>query len=612
MSVCDLCAAPFPEPNKVTEVGGYGSGINGLARLQDSAKSCHVCSLFLELVQEDKGKYKQLEESAIRKGHAKLRLSTEIDDENTKCTLRILTWNDTVDFTLHVPDELRNPHSDQAIWKNADTITFDQSRHVLRGWLKECNEEHGHCQKSRDNPTPRYPTRLIRIHPPPSSQLTLVKSAAELETLQHPIEYGTLSYCWGTGSGLRTTKSNLSQHLNSIPVEQLPLTVEQAIDVARAVGLQYLWIDRLCIVQDDVQDWRREAADMVNVYQNTWLTIAASFYFASDQLYWSCRHYFRSEDGLHDERRGETPKADPEQSPIDLRGSSERNHELWWRIVEQYSARVLSKKSDKFAALAGLTREFQKVLDSKPIGGMWMNDLHYGLDPTARPRIPGIPSWSWASIDGPVDRPAERNKRWAPRPRKHKQRWEDPFSEEAIPQGEPTMTWAPGEELTSPPAGGRLALKARLASCYWKPGPNRGFTQVWEESHSAGRRSAHGHLQAGCPGEREYFDSAVFFDATPFPSGLVWIMQTSISTVQHGNFNDFLIVEPVELEPPFNDLGFTHDEPLMNDLGFSHDDAGDREGLPPRRFRRIGVGYIHVWEGKDAFEGRELQDVILI
>jgi hypothetical protein len=45
---------------------------------------------------------------------------------------------------------------------------------------------------------------------------------------------------------------------------------------ARKLGIRCLWIDSLCIIQDDRDDWYREAANMRQIYQNIMLTLAAT------------------------------------------------------------------------------------------------------------------------------------------------------------------------------------------------------------------------------------------------------------------------------------------------------------------------------------------------
>lgn len=56
----------------------------------------------------------------------------------------------------------------------------------------------------------------------------------------------------------------------------MPKTFIDAIIVTRYLGLRYIWIDSLCICQDDDQDWARESARMCDVYSNAHLVIAAN------------------------------------------------------------------------------------------------------------------------------------------------------------------------------------------------------------------------------------------------------------------------------------------------------------------------------------------------
>ena len=63
--------------------------------------------------------------------------------------------------------------------------------------------------------------------------------------------------------------------LAEIPFQDLPLTIQDSITIARRLGFRYIWIDALCIIQDSADDWEREAAKMHLIYQNSALTIAA-------------------------------------------------------------------------------------------------------------------------------------------------------------------------------------------------------------------------------------------------------------------------------------------------------------------------------------------------
>lgn len=88
--------------------------------------------------------------------------------------------------------------------------------------------------------------------------------------------YLCLSHRWGSDQEqLCTTKESLPHFCETIPFGSFPLLFQQAIEVTRALDVQYLWIDSLCILQDDVEDWERESALMGDIYSNAYATLFA-------------------------------------------------------------------------------------------------------------------------------------------------------------------------------------------------------------------------------------------------------------------------------------------------------------------------------------------------
>jgi hypothetical protein len=85
-----------------------------------------------------------------------------------------------------------------------------------------------------------------------------------------------LSHCWGDVQPLKTTRETIASHQNSITWTDLPKTFQDAIIFTRCLGLKYLWIDSLCICQDEPEDWARESSAMRKVYEQCYLTIAAT------------------------------------------------------------------------------------------------------------------------------------------------------------------------------------------------------------------------------------------------------------------------------------------------------------------------------------------------
>jgi len=91
----------------------------------------------------------------------------------------------------------------------------------------------------------------------------------------HHAPYMTLSHCWGGKQPLTTTTDTLEQRCIGIPMASLPDLYRDAVTVTRKLGIQYLWIDSLCILQDSKDDWAKEAAVMGNVYRLSYLTLYA-------------------------------------------------------------------------------------------------------------------------------------------------------------------------------------------------------------------------------------------------------------------------------------------------------------------------------------------------
>ncbi|KAI1080445.1 heterokaryon incompatibility protein-domain-containing protein [Whalleya microplaca] len=114
------------------------------------------------------------------------------------------------------------------------------------------------------------PARLIEL----GYTIRLVDSATI-----HPSPYVAPSRCWGSLKGdakFCTFNYNIGRYKISIDFNSLSSTFKDAISVVRGLGLRYLWIDSLCIIQDDKLDWENEAASMEQVSSGAYFTIAAS------------------------------------------------------------------------------------------------------------------------------------------------------------------------------------------------------------------------------------------------------------------------------------------------------------------------------------------------
>lgn len=84
-----------------------------------------------------------------------------------------------------------------------------------------------------------------------------------------------LSYCWGRSVPFVTSLSTYEDRKKGFSIELLPQTIKHAVLLVRELGISYLWVDSLCIIQDSVSDWEREAARMCDIYSHAVLTIVA-------------------------------------------------------------------------------------------------------------------------------------------------------------------------------------------------------------------------------------------------------------------------------------------------------------------------------------------------
>jgi hypothetical protein len=140
---------------------------------------------------------------------------------------------------------------------------------ILASWLTECGANHKECTTPEP---PRLPTRVLDVGGGAATDRVPlhVSSPGEVGT------YVALSYCWGPSAPLKTTTANIEQHRQGIPFDDLPKTLQDAVTVTQGLGIRYLWIDALCIVQGDVTDWEVESSKMADVYSSAYVVIAAS------------------------------------------------------------------------------------------------------------------------------------------------------------------------------------------------------------------------------------------------------------------------------------------------------------------------------------------------
>ncbi|KAK0624205.1 heterokaryon incompatibility protein-domain-containing protein [Immersiella caudata] len=276
-----------------------------------------------------------------------------------------------------------------------------------------------------------------------------------------------------------TTSQNLDLRKMGFPTETLPKTIRDAIKITWELEMGYLWVDALCILQGEDSeakaDWERESMKMHEIYGGAALTIAVAsatcadegifdlyrplpqcpevevvitsqraidsttavatvvsatdsldeplyhrgwtlqervlsprvVVYTSNQLLWECQSINLTQsgspmDGLF------ALRLPMECTPEDLK-------RYWQVVVTDYTARDISRPSDKLPALSGLAQAFQaRMPQNVYLAGLWkdhlLDDLLWCHAPTTssrrakrgRPATFRAPSWSWASLDGNV------------------------------------------------------------------------------------------------------------------------------------------------------------------------------------------------------------------
>jgi hypothetical protein len=135
-------------------------------------------------------------------------------------------FEDPYDF-LGISDAISVSASDVAVLEKAQS------------WIQSCRNDHSKCNDHKHRTTPK---RLIFVG---------TNETIRLEENLHNTPYAALSHCWGNSPSCITTKQNISSRMQRVPWAELPKTFQDAIIVTRYMGLHYLWVDSICILQND-------------------------------------------------------------------------------------------------------------------------------------------------------------------------------------------------------------------------------------------------------------------------------------------------------------------------------------------------------------------------
>ncbi|KAH7165197.1 heterokaryon incompatibility protein-domain-containing protein [Dactylonectria macrodidyma] len=319
---------------------------------------------------------------------------------------------------------------------------FSPRGHLEPGNIEWAQEQIQSCiwhQHEIDKPD-FVPKRLMRVD---GDELFLVESVSNAETKC----YAALTYCWGpkehARKQLKTYRRNLKEHQRDISELQLPAVVQNAVSVTRALSIPYLWVDALCILQDDIKspdhqggsDWDEQCKHMGDIYGGAYVTIAAAasenceegflnrmkrvlvpFRFKDgstpisfgihprfinesidNELTWATRGWTFQERLTSTRLLLFGPNRVHFQCPHSIGGTwgsedspmlnttilrqLQNPYLIWAMIAEDFSQRGLkfTLATDVLPSLSGIARLFQERLEDDYLAGHWKGDLHQSL-----------------------------------------------------------------------------------------------------------------------------------------------------------------------------------------------------------------------------------------
>lgn len=141
-------------------------------------------------------------------------------------------------------------------------------------WLRVCQDTHNHIHHAdlaQEMLLHDMPTRVLDVGEGDAPQLRLI-DRKDMESRR----YVALSHCWGSGPSYSARVNTVAGFRTAIDFTLLPRSFQDAVLVSRGLNVRYLWIDSLCIIQNDQDDWNHETARMQQVFSNATCVLAAS------------------------------------------------------------------------------------------------------------------------------------------------------------------------------------------------------------------------------------------------------------------------------------------------------------------------------------------------
>ncbi|KNB14149.1 hypothetical protein FOXG_13073 [Fusarium oxysporum f. sp. lycopersici 4287] len=184
---------------------------------------------------------------------------------------------------LNITKTTREVYEENKIYIPAQH-TAQSAAEAANRWIGVCDKNHPSCMaRAAPPPDARMPTRLLDLGTGDSTTWRII------ETQQDRVPYVALSHRW-TENTPTLLQKNYDAYCDPQPDSILPQNYRDMLDICRAIQIRYIWIDSLCIIQDDNgADFRHEAPIMLDVYRYAFLTLMILWEFSDSTVFRECR-----------------------------------------------------------------------------------------------------------------------------------------------------------------------------------------------------------------------------------------------------------------------------------------------------------------------------------
>ena len=290
LSFQQLCKAAYLNDGAGRIVKAQCNWTRSLQDLQTSAHNdCQWCQLVLLSIEESS---LSLNDDRLAAGIAHFKLEGHTDlwesdhgsppkkEGNLNCqstpagnnqlVLRV-AMGGSADYKYVRFDFFKHEFTDKLVTVTAGAFQWQlRKQHVWQQanqWLRDCTK-HDCCPMQ--NPEP-LPSRVIDVASDSDGDIVSL-----VDGRGHFNYYAALSYPWGGRQVGQTTGRNLPVRQHAMDMKSLSSSVQDAIWVTRRLGLRYLWVDAICILQDSEEDKVRELKSMAAIYRQAYVTLLAA------------------------------------------------------------------------------------------------------------------------------------------------------------------------------------------------------------------------------------------------------------------------------------------------------------------------------------------------